>query len=220
MRLLLVRHAQTPANVEGVLATDRPGPGLTGHGHEQAAELVPALADEPIRSISVSPLTRTSLTAAPLAAALGLDPVVREGLEEIAAGDLEGLRDRASVERYLGVLRSWGEGELDVRMPGSESGSEFFARFDAAIGQISAEHDPVDTVAVVSHGAAIRVWCGGRCANIEPEFVRRNDLHNTGVVVVEGDPSAGWRALSWMGEPPGGRDLDDRRAVDPTGEEF
>lgn len=220
MRLLLVRHGQTPANVDGVLATDRPGPGLTARGREQAAALVPALAGESIASISVSPLKRTALTAAPLAAARGLEPVPREGLEEIEAGRLEGRRDREAVHAYLDVLRRWGEGELTARMPGAGSGEEFFARFDAAIAGIAAEHDPADTVAVVSHGAAIRVWCGGRGANIEPGFARRNDLHNTGVVVVEGDPAAGWRVLTWMGEPPGGRDIDERRAVDPTGEEF
>ncbi|MFI5427738.1 histidine phosphatase family protein [Aeromicrobium sp. UC242_57] len=39
MRLILIRHGQTPANVDGVLESTVPGPGLTELGLEQAAEL-------------------------------------------------------------------------------------------------------------------------------------------------------------------------------------
>ena len=81
MRLLLIRHGQTPANVRGLLATARPGPGLTKLGRRQAGSLAEsmladAVAGEQIAAIYVSPLTRTAQTAAPLAASLGLDPHV------------------------------------------------------------------------------------------------------------------------------------------------
>ena len=44
MRILFIRHGQTPANVAGILATDHPGPGLTELGEQQAAALPNALA--------------------------------------------------------------------------------------------------------------------------------------------------------------------------------
>jgi probable phosphoglycerate mutase len=63
MRLLLIRHAQTPANVLGQLDTGRPGPGLTRLGQRQASEIPVALGDGPIAAIFASPLVRTQLTA-------------------------------------------------------------------------------------------------------------------------------------------------------------
>ena len=46
MRLLLIRHGQTPSNVLGALDTLVPGPGLTPLGLEQAAAIPDALAGE------------------------------------------------------------------------------------------------------------------------------------------------------------------------------
>lgn len=71
MRLLLVRHGQTPSNVRFLLDTAVPGPGLTELGERQAAALPEALAGEDIDALYASTLTRAQLTAAPLAGARG-----------------------------------------------------------------------------------------------------------------------------------------------------
>lgn len=220
MRILLIRHGQTPANVQGILETSHPGPGLTDLGQEQAAALPSVLAGERIRGIYVSTLLRTQLTATPLATELGLEPVVEEGLHEIEAGSLEGLRDRASVMAYLGTLHEWGLGRLGTPMPGGPDGHDFFARYDGALDRIAARHDADDTVVAVSHGAAIRVWCGGTARNIDPSYAERHDLENTGIIVVEGSREAGFDVVTWMGEPVGGFALSDPTAVDPAGESF
>jgi broad specificity phosphatase PhoE len=217
VRLLLVRHAQTPANVRGELATARPGPGLTELGQQQAEAVVGALAAERIAAIYVSPLTRTGLTAAPLAQALSLDPVVLEGLEEIEAGDLEDRNDMPSVMTYVKTAFGWAEGELDGRIPGAGDGHEFFARFDGAIARVFGEH-PDETVAVFSHGAAIRVWSVARGANLTGDSQLIRHLDNTGVVVLSGSPADGWIVETWEGEPVGGEQLADATALDPTGD--
>lgn len=217
MRLLLIRHGQTPANVRGELATARPGPGLTELGLEQAAAIPDAVAAEQIAAIYVSPLTRTAATAAPLARSLGIEPVVREGLEEIEAGDLEDRRDLPSVMTYVTTVFDWARGDLDTPLPGSIDGHGFFGRFDAAIARIAREH-PDETVVVVSHGAAIRVWSAGRAANLSADITANRHLENTGIVVMTGSPDAGWVAQSWQGEPLGGAALDDHRAIDPLGD--
>src|SRR3954452_2559814 len=111
MRLILIRHGQTPANVKGVLESTVPGPGLTELGHEQAAALPAALAHEPIDALFVSSMIRTHLTAAPLAAARGLTPIERDGAREIAAGDVEGNTDDASVHQYVSTLLNWCGGD-------------------------------------------------------------------------------------------------------------
>ena len=220
MRLLLIRHGQTPGNVLGQLDTAHPGPGQTELGERQAAALARSLANEQINFLYASTLIRTQITATPLAAVRGLQIEVLEGLREIEAGSLEKLTDKASHLRYLGTVFGWADGELDRRMPGGPSGHEFFERYDASIARIAATaaaSGDAGTVAVVSHGAAIRVWTGLRAANMEAGFAARHALANTGIVALEGDPDAGWRLIHWDDSPVGGLALVDPTAEDPTG---
>ncbi|MCX4766198.1 histidine phosphatase family protein [Streptomyces sp. NBC_01275] len=198
MRLLLIRHGQTPANVDYVLDTAVPGPGLTALGEQQAAALPAALAHEDIEALYASTLVRTQLTAAPLAAARGLDVLVRDGIREITAGDVEGLPGGSGVgDRYMRTVFAWAAGEVELRMPGGEDGVEFLARYDAVVAEAAASG--AGTVALVSHGAAIRVWSAARAHNVDVPFAAAHRLDNTGVVILEGSPQDGWKALSWAG---------------------
>ncbi len=219
MRLLLIRHGQTPGNVLGQLDTAHPGPGLTGLGERQAAALARSLANERIDLLYASTLVRTQLTAAPLASSRGLDIEVLAGLREIEAGALEKFTDRESHLRYLDTVFAWTAGELDRRMPAGPTGHDFFERYDESIARIAGASAGSDdaTVAVVSHGAAIRVWTGRRAGNVEPGFAARHVLANTGIVALEGDPDGGWRLIHWDDSPVGGLALADPTADDPTG---
>jgi probable phosphoglycerate mutase len=220
MRLLLIRHGQTPGNVLGQLDTAHPGPGLTELGERQAEALSRALANEPIQALYASTLIRTQITAAPLARLQGLEAEVIEGIHEIEAGSLEKQTDHESHKRYLGTIFSWADGDLDRRMPAGPSGRDFFDRYDAAIAQVAERANGLgdsSSVAVVSHGAAIRVWAGLRAANIEPDFAVRHVLDNTGIVALEGDPDTGWELIHWDDSPVGGLALADPTAEDPTG---
>ena len=120
---------------------------------------------------------------------------------------------------YVKTAFGWAAGALDARIPGSIDGHEFFARFDGAIAQI-ARRASDDTVVVVSHGAAIRVWTAARSGNLTADRTVNRHLDNTGVVVMNGSPAAGWTALTWAGEPIGGDELADHTAADPTGDPF
>ncbi|MEW2295437.1 histidine phosphatase family protein [Streptomyces sp. NPDC006743] len=200
MRLLLVRHGETPSNVDSLLDTTAPGPGLTELGTRQAAALPEALAGEHIDALYASTLVRTQLTAAPLAAARGLDVVVRDGIRELSAGDLEGEPgDSERGQRYLRTVLAWAAGRRDLRMPGpgGESGTEALARYDAVVAEAAAGGRR--TVAMVSHGAAIRLWTAVRARNLDARFAAAHPLRNTGVVILEGTPEAGWTALTWAG---------------------
>ncbi|PRY09063.1 histidine phosphatase family protein [Kineococcus rhizosphaerae] len=201
MRLFLVRHGQTQSNVDHLLDTAVPGADLSPLGRDQAAALVQTLGERGIGAITASTLVRTQQTAAPLAAHLGLDVAVADGLREIEAGDLEMLGDDDSVRRYLEVVAAWLHGDLSVAEPGAEDGHAFFARYDAAVAAAlaAARAAGVDTLALVSHGAAIRTWAGSRVRNVSPEFVVATGLENTGVVELEGGPEDGWTCVRWMG---------------------
>jgi probable phosphoglycerate mutase len=215
MRLLLIRHGQTIDNVRGALGTVIPGPPLTELGEQQAAAVPTALAETPIDAIYVSTMLRTQLTAAPLSTARGVDVEVIDGIQEIDAGALEGHSDEDAIRAYMGTIFSWWV-DTDARIPGGENGTEFFGRFDAAIEHIAVEHD--GTVAVVSHGAAIRAWTARSSANLDADFSRTHQLDNTAIVVMEGSPTHGWVTTQWDGAPVGGVELADASAPDPTGE--
>ncbi|MGW5371791.1 histidine phosphatase family protein [Streptomyces sp. NPDC004009] len=205
MRLLLVRHGQTPSNIGRLLDTAVPGPGLTPLGERQAAELPGALAGEDIEAVYASTLLRTRLTAAPLAAVRGLEMIVRDGIREVGAGDLEMLPgDSPRGELYLRTVFAWAAGDTAVRMPGGESGEETLARYDAVVAEAAASG--AATVAMISHGAAIRLWTAARAPNVDVGFAAARPLRNTGVVVLEGSPADGWKAMAWEGatvEPAG-----------------
>jgi broad specificity phosphatase PhoE len=221
MKLLLIRHGQTPGNVLGQLDTAHPGPGLTELGERQAEAMARSLANEPIGALYASTLLRTQITAAPLARLQGLEVEVLDGLHEIEAGALEKLTDHEAHRRYMGTVFAWAAGDLDRRMPAGPDGHEFFERYDAAITRIAEragrEGDTV-AVAAVSHGAAIRTWAGRRAADTDHEFAARHVLSNTGIVALEGDPDAGWKLIHWDGSPVGGLALADPTAEDPMGE--
>jgi probable phosphoglycerate mutase len=199
VRLLLIRHGQTPGNVLGQLDTAHPGPGLTELGLSQAAALAETLATEPVDALYASTLLRTQLTAGPLSTSRGLEVEIRTGLHEIEAGSLELRSDRESIRRYLETVYAWGLGDLAAAMPGGPDGHAFFGRFDEDIAGIARSGAKV--AAVVSHGAAIRVWVSSRARNIAPSFGAENPLDNTGVVVLDGDPATGWTLLTWAGAP-------------------
>ena len=54
---------------------------------------------------------------------------VRDGLREVSAGDLEMRNDDQSIKTYLATVFAWPAGDLELRMPGGENGTEAFARF-------------------------------------------------------------------------------------------
>ncbi|MFI5658307.1 histidine phosphatase family protein [Streptomyces sp. NPDC051684] len=201
MRLLLIRHGQTPSNLKRLLDSAAPGPGLTPLGLEQAAALPRTLADERIDALYASTLVRTQLTAEPLSRSTGLDVVIRDGIREIAAGDLEMRGDDESAQKYLNTAFSWSSGDTAIRMPGGETGEETLGRFDSVVSE--AAGTGADTVAMVSHGAVIRTWAAARAGNVDVAFVAARPLPNTGIVTLTGSPEQGWELELWEGRPLG-----------------
>ncbi len=222
MRLLLIRHGQTPQNVIGSLDTAFPGAELTDLGHQQAHAIPGALGSvlegalPTPAGIYASRLVRTQLTAQPLSRALDLDVAVQSGLEEISAGDYELRHDEEAVLAYVTCLASWIQGDLGCVMPGGTDGHEFVGRYTDALGRIAAAHGPDDLVAVFSHGAAIRVftsWATG----LTPEQAKELRIANTGGGLLEGDPHTGWVLRHWISHPIGGAHLIDVAARDLSG---
>jgi len=183
-RLILVRHAESEANVVDSLHTKVPGPPLTATGHEQAVALVDALSDQDIRSVWASTMTRSQETAAPLAEARGLAAQIRPGLREVDVGELHDRRDAEAHDAFGDVVAGWMlRGDLSLRCPSGESAEELTARFTGVIDEVVAGLDGGAAV-VVAHGAALRTTLLGLCG-LDPTFVLSHHLPNTGYVVVD-----------------------------------
>lgn len=196
MRLLLVRHAQTPSNVKALLDTEVPGPGLTDVGHQQAARLVGRMADHAPTAVFVSNMVRTHLTAQPLVGARNLQMHVRDGIREISAGDLTMASDLPSALAYRDVITAWAQGDLIPRLPGGEDGRDVLDRFDSVVDEARRLAEPC--ALIVSHGAMIRTWVGARGGNLTRSFVAENYLDNTDLVVMD-RVGTGWHVQEWAG---------------------
>ena len=151
MELILVRHG-LPVRIDDA---DGPAdPPLSDDGQVQAARLADWLGREPIDAVYVSPMRRAVETAAPLADALGVEPVVDEELAEFDRDahfyiPLEELK-AAGDERYLQIMRGEPlDGEVDPQT--------FREVVAVAVERIIEAH-PGDTVAIVCHGGVINAW--------------------------------------------------------------
>ena len=201
LRLVLVRHGQTEANVRKALDSRPPGPPLTVLGQQQAADLAADLADAPVAGVYASTALRAQQTAEPVAAKHGLIPQVVPGAQEVFVGDLEGSTERADAEEFFRVFGAWSAGDLAVSMPGGETGVQVADRFRQVVADIVAQHDQGVAV-LVSHGGIIRLLAPLLADNVNPDITKFALLPNTGRVVldrVDGrDPA--WHCVEWTGQ--------------------
>jgi probable phosphoglycerate mutase len=157
LRLVLVRHGESEAYVEGTpfaLLEGQGDPPLSQLGTEQADRVCARLATEGVDAIYVSNLRRTAQTAAPLADRLGLQLQVEAGLREVFLGDWEGGEFRKRVAEGDPVSRQMlAEERWDV-IPGAEPAAAFTARIRDALTALARAH-PGQRVAAFTHGGVI-----------------------------------------------------------------
>jgi probable phosphoglycerate mutase len=155
--LLLVRHGQSEAYRDGSpfpLVGGHGDPPLSAQGLEQARRVCDRLHTAGIDAICVTTLCRTAQTAAPLAAHLGLDPLVEPGLREVHLGEWEGgIYRKMMASGHPVSMQVRAEERWDL-IPGAEPAPAFADRVRAAIGRLAAGH-PGQRVAVFTHGGVI-----------------------------------------------------------------
>ncbi|WP_448751574.1 histidine phosphatase family protein, partial [Actinomyces naeslundii] len=121
MRLILVRHGRTVANVMQALDTAFPGHPLDDVGLREADGLPGRLKEagllEGLGSLWVSPILRARQTIAPIEAATCLSATVDSGLREVLAADLEMNTDARSVACYVDTTRAWMAGSPAHSLP-------------------------------------------------------------------------------------------------------
>jgi probable phosphoglycerate mutase len=145
MELLLIRHA-LPVRVDEGAAEGPADPALADAGRRQAAALAEWLAEEKVDAIYCSPMRRALETATPLAARLGLEAIIEDGVAEY---------DRDALS-YIPIeeLKAAGDPRWH-QVP--EQPEHFRGVVVEAIERIVAAH-PAQRVAVVCHGGVVNAY--------------------------------------------------------------
>ena len=160
--VVLVRHGASEAAREGVafpLVDGRSDPALADAGRSQAESVAQRLAGEPIARLFVTSLRRTHQTAAPLAAALDLEPQVVPDLAEVFLGEFEGGEYRVRAGRKDPVIKQvFSEQRWDA-IPGAESLESLGRRVRSGIERIVAATGGDATAVAFLHGAVIGELC-------------------------------------------------------------
>jgi alpha-ribazole phosphatase len=153
--LYLIRHGEVEHAAEGRFFghTDVE---LSAAGRLQVDALARWLGPEPIDAVYASDLARARQSAAPLAAARGLDAVTVPALREMAMGQWEGLTFGEIRERAPDALGRWLANLTTFPFPGGESLGDLRARVMPALREILDRHAG-GRVALVAHGGPNRV---------------------------------------------------------------
>ena len=149
-RVFLVRHGSHD-RLGRILCGRMPGVSLSETGRAEAQALARRLAGSAATTLLASPRERTGETAAPIAAALGLEAGTDLGLDEIDFGAWTGLGfDELAADP---LWSAWNAGRATARPPGGEGMAEAQARIGRVLARFTKDGAPV---ILVSHGDVIR----------------------------------------------------------------
>jgi probable phosphoglycerate mutase len=225
-RLVLLRHGQSHSNVERRLDTRPPGASLTPTGVAQARDFARGF-DRTAGMLAHSVAARATETAALIGEVWGMAPRVVEGVHEVQVGDLEMRNDDEAVAVFNSVYERWHVGELEVAMPGGETGAQVLDRYLPVLTDMRMRYLDDDQwtgdIVVVSHGAAIRL-AAATLAGVDGSFVVEHHISNAESVVLAPITDGRWSCVHWgqhsppfMPDPRGMPRPDELESADPMG---
>jgi broad specificity phosphatase PhoE len=198
-RLILLRHGQSHSNVERRLDTRPPGASLTPLGVSQARDFARGFETQ-VGMLVHSVAARAAETAAMIGEVWGIAPRAVEGIHEVQVGDLEMRDDDDAVTAFNSVYERWHLGELDVAMPGGETGTQVLDRYLPVLTDIRMRYLDDDQwsgdIVVVSHGAAIRL-AAATLAGVDGSFVVEHHIANAESVVLAPITDGRWSCVHW-----------------------
>jgi broad specificity phosphatase PhoE len=156
--LTLVRHGETPANLEGVWHGSIDSP-LTPRGQAQADAVAGYLGERfpDAAHVYSSHLQRARRTAGAISERLGLSVRVERDLGEYDLGSWEGKTYASLFSEHK--LFEHMKNDPEFAPHGGESPRQVAERFGGALRRIAAEH-PAQRVIVVAHGGALSIAMG------------------------------------------------------------
>ena len=153
-RLILVRHGQTVWNKLGT-SQGQADIELSETGLEQAELLGKNFAYPEVRAVYASPLKRAAATGRAIAAALGLEVVTCDELQEISFGDWEGL----TYEEINSVWPSVHDGLFNrPDITACPNGEGFFSVQERAVSKLKelVEKHKGEDLVIAAHGGVNR----------------------------------------------------------------
>ncbi|MFH9015140.1 bifunctional RNase H/acid phosphatase [Streptomyces sp. NPDC017943] len=181
---VMLRHGETPLTPQKRFSgSGGSDPSLSDVGREQAERAAAMLARRgTIQAVVSSPLARTRETAGIVAARLGLDVQIEDGLRETDFGAWEGLTFAEVRERHPDDLNAWLASPDARPTGGGESFAETATRLAATRDKLLAAHAG-RTVLLVTHVTPIKTLV--RLAlGAPPESLFRMELSAASLSVV------------------------------------
>lgn len=184
MKLYLTRHGETEWNVYSRIQgqTDT---ALNETGIRQARELTERLKKErlAIGRIYTSRQLRAYETAQIVAEMLGLNVIVKDGLEEINLGKWEGYTWKQVRELFHEEYEDWHENRRYQVPPGGESYQQLLERLIPVLRSIIKEEQ--EDVLVVTHSAVIMTLLSYIYEKPFEDMVKNFKTKNTEIVMIE-----------------------------------
>ena len=166
--LILIRHGECQANVEGVFRGRIDFP-LTERGIEQATLSAEELKKYPISAIYTSPLTRCVKTAEAVSAAKNIEVFKDKGLNNIKLGDWEGKPKREIKKNFPGLWKLWVTEPEKLRIHDGETLAEVQKRALQSVKRIVSKHEG-QTILIVTHRAVLKPLIAGLLCIPQPYF--------------------------------------------------
>ncbi len=154
LKIYFIRHAEAMGNVLEFFQ-GRTDVGLSEKGEKQLEYLAERFREIPIERIYSSPLKRALLTAEAVNRYHDLPIITNNGLIEIDGGVWEGKQWKENERLYPEAYYDWKNRMWDFHVEGSETMEQVYERMKSAVTGI-AEENAGRTIAVVSHGCALR----------------------------------------------------------------
>jgi probable phosphoglycerate mutase len=169
--VLLVRHGENEYVKKGRLAGRLPGVHLNDNGRAQAQSVADRLvemsammkpakknkrhSEVQIKAVYSSPLERTMETAAPIASALGVDVIPREGLIEVDFGKWQDKKIKGLSRLKLWKIVQGAPSRM--RFPKGESFADAQYRVCRELDSLAKKHEDKDIFVCVSHSDVIKL---------------------------------------------------------------
>ncbi|NTV63696.1 MAG: histidine phosphatase family protein [Oscillochloris sp.] len=155
MRLILVRHGETPWNVTLQYQGHVNVP-LNERGRAQAQHTAARLARLGADALYTSDIARAAETAEIIGSALKLTPTPLPAFREIDVGKWEGLTPEELYRRYPDHMAEFERDPARTVRLGGESYAQLQTRALAGLNRIYETHRSSDVIVAVSHGGTIR----------------------------------------------------------------
>ena len=156
-RLIIIRHGQSEANLNNRFA-GLVDVSLTELGRQQGKHTAEFLKNEKIDAVYSSMLSRAYDTACYTAKLHGLTVIKDAGVNEINGGDWENLTYPEIEEKFPEMIHVWRTNIGRTQCQNGENVVQVAERVYSAMESIAKKH-PGQTVAIGTHGMAIRAFC-------------------------------------------------------------